>query len=163
MSRRFSEISTRAAELGVAALFAAVAGLAIADSLRIGAGWSEDGPRSGYFPFWVGLILLLAALWQLAAALGMRARDRTFATREELKRVASVFIPAALHVAVMPFIGLYVASALLVAWFMVRLGDFRLVTAAASGIATAVVAFVVFEIWFLVSLPKGPLETWLGY
>jgi 4-hydroxybenzoate polyprenyltransferase len=163
VSRRFSEISTRAAELGVAALFAAVAGLAIADSLRIGSGWSEDGPRSGYFPFWVGLILLLAALWQLASALGMRARDRTFATREELKRVASVFIPAAVHVAVMPFIGLYVASALLVAWFMVRLGEFRPVTAAASGLATAVVAFVVFEIWFLVSLPKGPLETWLGY
>ncbi len=63
----------------------------------------------------------------------------------------------------MPLIGLYLASALLITWFMTRIGDFRLLTAAATGIATALITFVVFEIWFLVALPKGPIETWLGF
>jgi putative tricarboxylic transport membrane protein len=162
VARRFEGVSTRTAELVLAVLFAAVAGLAIGDSLRLGAGWGEDGPRSGYFPFWIGLILLAAALWQLASAFGVRRRD-VFATREDLGRVASVFIPAAVHVAVMPFTGLYLASALLIAWFMTRLGGFGLLVSAASGVATALVTFVVFEIWFLVALPKGPIETWLGY
>jgi hypothetical protein len=140
-----------------------MAALAIGDSLRIGAGWSEDGPRSGYFPFWIGIVLLGAAIWQIVAALGIRRREASFATREELARVASVLLPAAAQVALMPFLGLYVASALLITWFMTRIGDFRLVTAAATGIAVAMVTFVVFEMWFLVALPKGPLETWLGY
>ncbi|MCU0987339.1 MAG: tripartite tricarboxylate transporter TctB family protein [Acetobacteraceae bacterium] len=163
MARRFQGIGTRTAELALAGLFAAVAALAIGDSLRIGSGWSEDGPRSGYFPFWIGIILLAAAIWQMISALGIRRREGSFATREELGRVASVFLPAAAQVALMPLIGLYLASALLITWFMTRIGDFRLLTAAATGIATALITFVVFEIWFLVALPKGPIETWLGF
>jgi putative tricarboxylic transport membrane protein len=160
--RRLEGISRRSAELAVAALFAAVAALAIGDSLRIGSGWGEDGPRSGYFPFWVGAVLLAAALTQLLSALGVRPRE-SFATREELGRVASVLVPAAVQVALMPFLGLYLSSALLVAWFMARIGGFSWPVAAASGVATAVVAFVVFEIWFLVALPKGPVEELLGF
>jgi hypothetical protein len=163
MARRFQGIGTRTAELALAGLFAALAALAIGDSLRIGSGWSEDGPRSGYFPFWIGIILLAAAIWQMISALGIRRREGSFATREELGRVASVFLPAAAQVALMPLIGLYLASALLITWFMTRIGDFRLLTAAATGIATALITFVVFEIWFLVALPKGPIETWLGF
>ncbi|WP_144299499.1 tripartite tricarboxylate transporter TctB family protein [Elioraea rosea] len=162
MARRFTGIGLRTAEVGLALLFAAVAALAIADALDIGAGWSEDGPRSGYFPFWIGLILLAASLWQLVGALGI-PRRLGFATREELGRVASVLVPAALQVAAMPFVGLYVSSALLITWFMTRLGSFAIPVAAATGVAVAIVAFVVFEIWFLVALPKGPIEQWLGY
>lgn len=160
--RRFQGISQRTAELTLAALFAAVAALAIGDSLRIGSGWGEDGPRSGYFPFWVGAVLLVAALWQLVSALGVRPRE-SFATREELVRVASVLVPAAVQVALMPFLGLYLTSAMLVAWFMARIGGFSWLVAVASGIVTAIVAFVVFEIWFLVALPKGPIEDLLGF
>jgi hypothetical protein len=163
VARRFQGVGTRTAELALAGLFGTMAALAIGDSLRIGAGWSDDGPRSGYFPFWIGIVLLGAAIWQIVAALGIRRREASFATREELARVASVLLPAAAQVALMPFLGLYVASALLITWFMTRIGDFRLVTAAATGIAVAMVTFVVFEMWFLVALPKGPLETWLGY
>ena len=162
MLRRFRGISARHAELGLAALFAVVAALAIADSLRIGAGWGEDGPRSGYFPFWVGVVLLAASLAQLVSALGVRPRD-LFATREELGRVASVLVPAAVQVALIPVLGLYLSSALLVAWFMARIGGFSWAAAAASGLATAVIAFVVFEMWFLVALPKGPIEELLGF
>lgn len=163
MARGFRGIGTRTAELALAGLFALVAAVAIGDALRIGAGWSEDGPRSGYFPFWIGIVLLVAAIWQTISALGIRRRESSFATREELVRVGSVLLPAAAQVALMPLIGLYVASALLITWFMTRIGDFRLLTSAATGVATALITFVVFELWFLVALPKGPIETWLGF
>ena len=162
MALRWDGIRTRTAEAGLAIFLATIAAVAIGDSLRIGAGWAEDGPRSGYFPFWIGIVLLAAALWQLVKALGI-PRRQSFATAEELRRVGSVLAPATVHVVAIPFIGLYVASALLVAYFMTVIGGFRWWVSAASGLATALVTFVVFEIWFLVALPKGPIETWLGY
>ena len=49
------------ARAAVAALLVAVALLVIADSLRVGIGWADDGPRSGYFPFYIGLLLLASS------------------------------------------------------------------------------------------------------
>ena len=36
-------------ELVVALLFVALGVLVMADSLRVGAGWADDGPQAGYF------------------------------------------------------------------------------------------------------------------
>jgi putative tricarboxylic transport membrane protein len=147
-------------------LLAGVGVAAMWDSNRIGAGWGAEGPQSGYFPFWIGAVLLAASLGNLALA--ARARGGAeggglFVTWPQLRLVLSVLLPTAVYVAAIPFAGLYLSSAALVAWFMIRLGGFRWWVAAAAGVATALVAFVVFEIWFLVALPKGPVETWLGY
>ncbi|PWS36862.1 tricarboxylate transporter [Falsiroseomonas bella] len=152
--------------------FMAAGAAAIWDSLRLGAGWAADGPQTGYFPFWIGLLLVTASAINLVGvALAARPRGGElrgraaplFLSWEQLRTVATVFVPTAIYVAAIPFIGLYVASALLVAWFMWRLGGFGPLRATASGVATALVAFAVFEIWFLVALPKGPLEELLGY
>ena len=86
-----------------------------------------------------------------------------FASWPQLRLVASVLVPNILYVAAIPFAGIYVASAVMVAWFMRRLGGFGWARSVLAGIATAVATFVIFEIWFLVALPKGPLETALGY
>jgi putative tricarboxylic transport membrane protein len=155
-------------EIATAVALMAVGGIAIMDSLRIGSGWSADGPQSGYFPFWLGLLLMAASLGNLVSALRATRRAKTgvaplFATWEQLGLVAQVFVPTAVFVAVIPFAGIYVSSATLVAYFMIRFGEFRWITSLPAGAAAAIVAFVVFEIWFLVALPKGPLETYLGY
>ena len=150
-------------------LLAGVGAAAMWDSTRIGAGWGAEGPQSGYFPFWIGAVLLGANLCNLVLALRARGGAAKggggglFVSWPQLRRVLSVLLPTALYVAAIPFTGLYLASAALVVWFMVRLGGFPLWMAAAAGLATALVAFVVFELWFLVALPKGPVETWLGY
>jgi hypothetical protein len=91
------------------------------------------------------------------------AAGDSFLTWEQARTVATVFVPTAIYVAAIPLIGIYAASAVLVAYFMVRLGEFRLSRAIPAGIATAVVTFVVFEMWFLVALPKGPIEDLLGF
>ncbi len=150
-------------EVGTALAFALAGAAAIGDSLRIGTGWGSDGPKSGTFPFWIGLILIAASTATLVQAVRSRAESGLFASWTQLRLVASVLVPTAVYVGAIPFTGIYVASAALVAWFMHRLGGFGWAQSAAAGLAVAVVCFLLFEIWFLVQLPKGPLETWLGY
>jgi hypothetical protein len=74
----------------------------------------------------------------------------------------SVVVPTAIYVGSMPFIGLYVASMVFIAWFMRWLGNYRWLTTLAIAVGMPVVTYLVFERWFLVPLPKGPLEEWLG-
>lgn len=157
-------LSVRPVEVATALGFAAIGGVAIWDSLRIGAGWGTDGPRTGYFPFWLGVVMLASSLGTAIAAL-RRPREETglFVSWTQLRLVASVLAPTVVYVALIPLTGLYVASAGLVMWFMIVLGGFAWWRAVAGGLATALVAFVVFELWFLVPLPKGPLEDYLGY
>ena len=154
--------SLKGMEIATAGILLAVGGVAIMDSLRVGAGWSSEGPQSGYFPFWLGVILMGASLANLGAALRDKAGG-TFATWPQLRLVASVLIPTTVFVAVIPFAGIYVSSAALIAFFMIRFGHFRWAVAIPSGVLAAIIAFTVFELWFLVALPKGPLETYLGY
>ena len=163
-------VTARTMEIATSLAFAFAGAVAIWDSARLGAGWGADGPQSGYFPFWIGLLLVLASAANLLPVL-RNARGEAagedgrpmFLTWQQARTVATVFIPTAIYVAAIPVSGIYVASAILVAWFMVRLGGFALWRAAPAGLATAIVTFVVFEIWFLVALPKGPLEEFLGY
>jgi putative tricarboxylic transport membrane protein len=159
-------VRTAAVEAATSLLLAGMGAAAMWDSRRLGAGWGADGPQSGYFPFWLGAVLAAASLGNLALALRGRGGAKSggvFVTWPQLRLVLSVLLPTTVYVAAIPFAGLYAASAVLVAWFMIRLGGFRWWVAAASGLATALVAFVVFEEWFLVALPKGPIEHWLGY
>lgn len=37
-------------------------------SLEFGTGWGDAGPEPGYFPFYVGLIIILASAFNLAMA-----------------------------------------------------------------------------------------------
>lgn len=163
-SARTAGIGTRAMETATALFFLLAGGVAMADSARLGAGWGTDGPQSGYFPFWLGAVLVLASGAQLLAVARARgAADTSFLSWEQGRTVLTVLVPTALFILAIPFAGLYAPAAALVAWFMWKLGDFAAWRAVASGLATALVTFVVFEIWFLVALPKGPIETALGF
>jgi hypothetical protein len=149
-------------EIGVAIATSIFALIVIAGSYAVGMNWGDDGPRAGFFPFYVGVIILAASIFNLVQALATRG-DRVYAEWGQLRQVSFVVVPTAVYVAVIPWIGIYVASALLIALFMKWLGRYpwRLVVPVA--VAVPVVTFVVFERWFLVPLPKGPLEAMLGY
>jgi len=156
-------LSTRWPELLVAALLIAIAALVIADSLRVGIGWADDGPRSGYFPFYIGLLLLASSGSVLVSTLlRWRGPRRSFTRREQLKSVLAVLVPMTLYVAGVAGLGLYLPSMALIGWFMRRHGGFGWVTTLCVSIAVPIAFYLVFERWFLVPLPKGPLEHWLG-
>ena len=59
--------------------------------------------------------------------------------------------------------GLYVAAALYIGFYMRWIGQHRWVTVVTLGLGIPLLTFVVFERWFLVPMPKGPLEAWLGF
>jgi hypothetical protein len=145
-------------------LLLAIGGLVVGDSLRVGAGWADDGPQSGYFPFWIGVVLCGASLWIALQQLRDWARTNTvFADRGQLALVWAVLWPMVVHVALIRFVGIYVASALLIGWFMLRHGTHGKAVVAAVALGVPAVFFAVFEHGFVVPLPKGPLEALFGY
>ncbi len=155
-------VATRWPELGTALALMALALLVITDSLRVGTGWGEDGPRSGYFPFYIGLALLLSSAWTALVALWRWRKLQPFAERAQLRSVAAVLLPMLLYAGLIRFSGIYVASALLIGYFMLRHGKHPWPLTLAVALAVPLAFFGVFERWFLVPLPKGPLEALLG-
>jgi putative tricarboxylic transport membrane protein len=139
-----------------------LAGVVIADSVRLGIGWGTDGPKSGFFPFWLAALMLTACALILIQSV-RRPSSAHFVTREQLSPVLKVLWPAAAAVALMQFVGLYVASALYLAFYMRLVGRHGWLVVIGLAVLIPVATFFVFETWFLVPMPKGPLEAWLGY
>jgi putative tricarboxylic transport membrane protein len=157
-------VRARGPELGIALLLMVFAAGVIADSLRVGIGWAEEGPRAGYFPFYIGILLLAASgTTAVKTVLAWRRSDEQFATRPALAMVFAVLVPMIVYVVAISFLGIYLASALLIAYFMRRHGKFGWPFSIAISVLVPVVLFLVFERWFLVPLAKGPIEQWLGF
>ena len=131
--------------------------------MRLGARWAEDGPQAGYFPFYIGLLVCLSALVNFVMAL-VKRKDvaREFVELDKLKLVLAVLVPAAIYVALISWLGIYVASVVFIAFFMRWLGRYPWWKVAGVSIGVMVAFFLIFEVWFLVPLPKGPLENLLG-
>lgn len=157
-------VSVRTVEIAVASVLMIIAVVVMVDSLRIGIGWAYDGPESGTFPFYVGVALFLASAGTLLANLFGRSADLgSFVGREQLGLVLKVLVPTVVFVALIGVLGLYVAAALFIAFFMYWLGKYPVVKIVPVAILVPAALFLMFELWFLVPLPKGPLETMLGY
>ena len=157
------EVGTRWFEVGVAVFLMAIGVLVITDSIRVGRGWGDDGPRSGYFPFYIGALLLASSGTVLIATLLKWKRDDpVFAEREQLRLVAAIGIPMVIYVGGVAVLGIYVASLVLIGYFMRRHGKFGWPLTAAIAVGVPLVFYGVFERWFLVPLPKGPLERLIG-
>ena len=149
----------RAAEAVVAAVFFALGAIVIFDSARLGFGWREDGPQAGYFPFYIGAIICVSALINFGLALAVAGeKNGVFVEAGQLKLVLAVLVPSAVYVGLIGWIGIYVASALFVAFFMRWLGKYTWWKVAAVSVGNSVVFFLIFEVWFKIPLPKGPLE-----
>ena len=152
----------KSAELAVAAFFFLIGAIVIYDSVRLGFGWQEiHGPRPGYFPFIIGVIMCVASLVNLVQAMRVKD-DKPFVEVGQLKLVLAVLVPTALFALAVTWIGIYVSAVLFIGFFMRWLGKYPWWKVAAVGFGTSAVLYLVFEKWFKVPLPKGPLENLLG-
>jgi hypothetical protein len=159
-------VATYVVEAVVAAILLVVGIVVIVESRRLGSGWTSDGPGSGYFPFYIGLIIVVSSLGLLYQSLiSKKRKTEVFVDSVQLKRVLSVLVPAALYVLAIRFIGVYLASAIYIALFMVVLGKYPPVRSIVAAIAINVFFFLLFEVWFKVPLFKGMLDPlgFLGY
>ena len=157
-------VSTRVMELVVAGLLMIVATVVMADSWRVGAGWASDGPQAGYFPFYIGAIMFISSAITFLVHVFTKQPDlTTFVKRSKLWLVLKVLAPTVGFVVLTGFLGIYLAAAIFITFFMVWLGRYSLLKALPVGVAVPIVLFWLFEIMFLIPLPRGPLEAVLGY
>jgi Tripartite tricarboxylate transporter TctB family len=159
-------VATYKVEAAVAFLILILGITVAAGSWKLGAGWTTDGPGSGYFPFYIGMLLCVAGLGVIyQSLLGKDKNTDIFVDEVQLKRVLSIFIPACVYVLGVQFLGLYVASAIYIALFMIILGKFSYLKSIVTSLVVIVLFFFMFEVWFKVPLFKGSLDplAFLGY
>ena len=157
-------VTYRTMDLLVAAILMVVGGVVMKNSYDLGAGWSPTGPESGYFPFYIGVLILTSSTITLLITLFTKKPDRTtFVERQPFLRILQVLIPSIVFVLAIEYIGIYVAGGLFIAFFMWWLGKYSLPKVVLVSVLIPLVLFFTFEVWFLVPLPKGPVESFLGY
>jgi hypothetical protein len=159
-------VATHVAEAVVACVLMLLGVVVIYGSLKIGARWASDGPGAGYFPFYLGIILVISSAGILYQGLSGKTKNtQPFVDRTQLKRVMAVLIPALCYVLGIELFGIYVASAVYIALFMIVLGKYSWIKSVITGLAVNTVLFLMFEVWFKVPLYKGKLDTlgFLGY
>ncbi|MHC2333135.1 tripartite tricarboxylate transporter TctB family protein [Bradyrhizobium sp. USDA 4454] len=157
-------VSTGVVDVVVSLLLLALALVLGWDNWRTGASWDSTGPQPGYFPFYLSVILGAASLYGLGTAfLSRREAAETFVTRAQLRRVMAVFVPTFLFCIATQYLGLYVASFLLIAGFMRLVGKIALWKSLLTAFIFTAAMFVTFDIAFDVIMPKGPLEAAFGH
>ncbi len=156
-------VSTRVMEIAVGAFLFVLGLVLIFDAHRLGTGWGDDGPKSGYFPFYIGLILCFSSAVSVYQGVRAASADDAFVERGQAKLIFAVFIPTVLYVIAIDLLGIYVASAIFIGVFMVWQGKFTWWKSATISILVVGSLWMMFEIWFKVPLPKGPLEALFGY
>ena len=156
---------TRWVELVFALLIMTAGGVVIYDSVRIGTKWASDGPQAGYFPYLTGCALALAGGWIAAKVLWQwkKLSGDVFVSWSKQKPVLAMLLPSIAYVVLIRLIGIYAASAIFIGVFMVWQGKYRWLPALGVSLGVPIVMFLLFEKWFLVPLPKGPIEHLLGY
>lgn len=156
-------VSRFAMEIATAGFVLTIGAVVCFGAREFGIGWGDAGPQPGYFPFYVGLIIVIASCGVLVQAI-LQHRDRRepFLTYEQGARILAFFGPMLGFVVLSVLLGMYVALTIYLCGVMVVQGGYRLPKAAAISVTTALISYVVFEVWFLVPLLKGPLEAWLN-
>jgi putative tricarboxylic transport membrane protein len=156
-------VTRRGLELAAAAVVFTLGSLAVIGALEHDIWWAADGPPSGYFPFRLGLVLMAAstAIAIQALASGARGREQVL-SRESVMRMLGFFVPLIAYVATAQVLGLYIATALYLAFVLRTMGKHPWHTSAAVAFSVPAASWVLFEVWFTVPLLKGPVERWLG-
>jgi len=157
-------LSHSAVDAITAVAFFAIGVVMMVDNQRIGIAWASDGPESGYFPYHIGLIICIASVAVFLKALFSKHRNReVFVSWDRFRLVLLVLLPTALYILLIQLLGIYVASALFIAAFMRLLGRITWLKTVLVSVGVNALLFWMFEVQFLVPLPKGPLEALFGY
>ena len=156
-------LTRRTLELVAALLVLAFGATIVYGALEFDVGWDDRGPGTGYFPFWVGVVVLIGGLGTLIEGVTRHTYKAAPAlTVGQLQRAATFLLPIVGFLLVTSFLGIYVGMTVYLLVVMLWQGGYRLPMALAVSVGTAAFFFVVFEKLLKVGLMKGPLEAWLG-
>ncbi|OHV12843.1 tripartite tricarboxylate transporter TctB family protein [Kushneria phosphatilytica] len=156
-------LSRYSMEIMTAVLTGVIGVMVCAGAWQVGIGWENNAPASGYFPFYIGLLIVAGSVINLLRTLiQQRHRDDVFLDRARTRSLSRFALPVIGFAVVSVLLGLYVGTTLYVLFAMRLQGRYAWWIAALTGIAVSVSFYLIFELAFQVPLLKGPLEGWLG-
>ena len=153
----------RKAEIVVSALFMLVGIIVIADSVRLGFMWGRTGPASGFFPFYLGVGVVIASVIVLFNAFALyrkKGAGGPLMPPGALKPILWVVIPSTAMVAVTELVGLHIAAALFLGFYMRAVGKIQWGTTLLISVIAPLSLYITFDKLFLIPLPQG---LWGGY
>ena len=155
----------RRAEILCAAALLIVAGVVAREAIRLEIGWGEIGPKGGFFPFWLAVLLGSSSLVTLIRAVfeGNKQAAEPFLSRERLGLVLTVLVPIALVVPLIEIAGLYLTAFLYLLVYIWWNGRKSWVVIGAISLLFPLAIYLIFERWFLIPMPKGLLEAYLPF
>lgn len=148
----------RKGEIAVSLALMAIGIIVIVDSVRLGFGWGETGPQSGFFPFYLGLGTMVCSLLVLGNVVlrpGKGAAGLRLVPEGAWRPILWVLVPAAVMVGLTELVGLHIAAALYLGFYMRAVGKIGWVTTLLVALLVPLALYVAFDRVFLVPLPQG--------
>jgi hypothetical protein len=152
---RLAQLNTRVGEVVVGLILIAIALIALAESLRLGAGWGTSGPQAGFFPFWAALVVIVSVAVAIVQALRAGSARPLYESPDEVRELLKVGLPIVAAVASLPYLGFYLMSAIYMGFFGLWYGRYRWYVVLPIAVLLPVVLFFVFERGFRIGLPKS--------
>jgi hypothetical protein len=154
-------LSRRTLEVTTAALTGTFGAAVVVSSIDSGVTWSRAGVGPGTFPLLAGILIVAASLFNLMSG-ALRAGMPMLGSRE-LRKLASLFLPAAAFVAAIPLLGLHVAAAAYVFGALALQRRLPVVRSLLAALGAAAALYGTFDVLFQLSLPRGALGGFLGF
>ncbi len=151
-------MSTKSADIMVALILLGIGLLIGFDSWRLGNGWGMEGPKAGFFPFLMALLVIGGSAMVIRQAVKGTSSvkgSQPFVPPGAMKPVLIVIIPAIGMVLLTELVGLYVAAMIYLTGYIRFAGGFRWRTVLLVGILTPLACYFSFEKLFLIPMPQG--------
>jgi putative tricarboxylic transport membrane protein len=120
--------------------------------------WGAHGPGSGFFPFWLGVAMaVLATLFLIGAVRQSEPGVPWLPDRRGVLRLVAVVGASALFIALVPVLGMTLATALFLLGLLRFLEGHAWRVALGVALATAGANWAIFTWWLSVPFPTGLL------
>ena len=148
----------RRADIYVALGLMVIGLLVIGDSVRLGFGWGMSGPEAGFFPFYMGLGVVICTFFIVLRAIRIYRKEgsgKPLIKAGGLPQILRVLLPAIGMVLLTELIGLHLATVLYLIFYMGVIGKTPWPKTVAISILVPLVVFILFDKIFLIPLPEG--------
>ena len=157
----------RKANLGVAIFLFLIGAIVMYDAVRLGWRWDPGfGPGAGYLPFYLALGVLICTGIFIVKQIRQLSKsgivgDKRLIQEGGLKPILWVLIPSTVMVILVYILGLHLAAAIYLVFYMREVGKIGWLETALVGVLFPIGMYVVFDRLFLIPLPGGILGTYI--
>jgi hypothetical protein len=148
----------RKADIIVALGLMVIGLLVLGDAVRLGFGWGMSGPESGFFPFYMGLGIVICTFFIVLRAIKIYRKEGTgkpLVPKGGTTQILWVLIPAVGVVLLTELLGLHLATVLYLAFYMGVVGRIHWSKVILLSLLVPLVIYVLFDRIFLIPLPEG--------